>query len=216
MKKLLFIFISMFLLFNINAKAIKVELSSYIPGVYIKKSNNTETRYMQVRWVNGSLTKHFLYCIDPFIDIDPNYDYKIENGATNAFANINFDTWQRLRAASHFGYGYKNHNSDEWYAVTQLVIWQIIEPNSVFYFTDTLNGNKTNKYDYMTDELYQLINDYLDVEDYYVSVNNLNHLDIYIPDSDDYRLKNASFGEIFSINHLYFKETFNGERIYSK
>jgi hypothetical protein len=34
----------------------------------------------------------------------------------------------------------------KWYAVTQLLIWRVVDPDSEFYFTDTSNGEKISKY----------------------------------------------------------------------
>ena len=69
------------------------------------------------------------------------------------------DTWQRVTDLVAFGYLYKDHIDDKWYAITQMMIWETVDKNNSFYFTDTLNGNKVDIYNEEKAEIERLISD---------------------------------------------------------
>ena len=77
---------------------------------------------------------------------------------------------KRIKDIIHFGYGYNNHSSIEWYALTQLMVWQVADPSNDFYFTDHLNGNRISRLENEMNEINSLIDNYYTLP----SINNEN------------------------------------------
>lgn len=126
---------------------------SYIPNAYIKKLHNGRGTYKQMKFIIRQRDGMFAYCIEPWETLssyDP-YDesYNIHDLSDEVLEHIN--------KIAYYGYGYQNHTDSIWYAVTQLMIWRYVEPGDEFYFTGTLNGTKTTKYDAMFQELENLV-----------------------------------------------------------
>lgn len=90
------------------------------------------------------------YCIEPgvptyFGEYEGIYDTTIEE--VNERTNISIDSLKLILAYAHFGYGYNNHLSDDWYVATQALIWQ--ELGMEFSFTS--RNNLSNPFLYVID-----------------------------------------------------------------
>ena len=156
MKKIIFFLMIILVLSittNINAKTYSFYEAETIDNVYINRyESSTDTLYYQkARFFRDSSTKDFAYCVEPQIKFSEGANY------TTSELNLSGAKVKRLKEIAHFGYGYKSHTDKIWYAVTQVMIWQETEGKNHAYFTDTLNGNKITKYDYMIDEINNLI-----------------------------------------------------------
>ena len=159
MKKIIFFLI---ILCTIIINCYKVEAKTYnfyeaemIDDVYlIRYEESTKTKYYQkARFFREKESKDLAYCIDAFITFNEEANYSTKT------PNLSSKQIDRLSKIAHFGYKYKNHTDKVWYAVTQVMIWKELEGDNNIYFTDTLNGNKTNKYDSYIKEINNLIND---------------------------------------------------------
>ncbi|NLC87883.1 MAG: Cys-Gln thioester bond-forming surface protein, partial [Clostridiaceae bacterium] len=137
--------------------------SEYINNIYINKVKpNGSINYKQARFIRRSEDNAFVYCLQPYVDIDNNLpyytvireDYARILGLTEA-------QWERISLLAYYGYQYNengyNHSSHKWYAVTQVMIWRTTNPESDFYFTNGLNGSKVNTYDSEIAEIEKLI-----------------------------------------------------------
>lgn len=155
--------------------------SEHIPNIFIRKyRDDGYIKYQQARFMRRSEDNAFMYCLQPFVDIDNNLPYY--NIARSDFAsvlNITEEQWDRIALLAYYGYQYNengfNHSNNKWYAITQLMIWRTIEPQNKFVFTDTLNGkNLPNKF---ADEIAEM--DML-VKNHYTRPN-FNITDLSIP-----------------------------------
>jgi hypothetical protein len=167
MKKLISICILSFILLLVNGPKIMAQgtetfkVGSYIDDAYIKKDLGDVSHYLHSQFIIRNLDNKVVYCLDPFISLDTNVFYATYNYDQANIAKLSSEQWQKIRALIYFGYKYSGHESNIWYSITQVAIWRYLRPDADIYFTDKLNGNKTNKYDAMLNELNSLANNYL-------------------------------------------------------
>ena len=162
MKKIL-IFLTIgiitFFSFNktINAKTDTFYEAEYLDNIYMVRYNKqTKTKYYQkARLYRRTSDGKIAYCLQPFVTFNTtNNTYE----TVDQLPDIDEATLTRLNDIIGFGYNYSSHTDLKWYAITQLMIWQTVDPNNEFYFTDTLNGNKINIYDEEINIINNLIN----------------------------------------------------------
>ena len=163
MKKLI-IFLITALCFNvINMHYVKAAETysfyegEYIPGIWINKVKDGLIHYEQVRFLRQSGTNQFSYCLEPFVPLNVNGVYTKDLTADN----LSPSQMKRISLIAYFGYQYGNHTDSKWYAISQYMIWKEADPNHDIYFTDRLNGNRTNIYDGEIAEINNLISNYL-------------------------------------------------------
>ena len=121
--------------------------AEYIDNIYIVRYNKkTNIKYYQkARVYRRNADAHLAYCLQPFVTFNPedNVYQSVDN-----LPQLTEEQKQKIIDIIGLGYGYPSNGYNlKWYAVTQLMIWQTVEPNNEFYFTDTLNGNKINDFD---------------------------------------------------------------------
>ncbi len=156
MKKIKFFLMIVLFLFigiNANAKTYSFYEAEMIDDVYINRyeSSSKTIYYQKARFFRETGTKDFAYCVEPKTKFNEDSSYSPSE------LNLSGSQVKKLKEIAHFGYGYKNHTDKIWYAVTQVMLWKETEGDNNVYFTDTLNGNKITKYDYMMDEINKLI-----------------------------------------------------------
>lgn len=150
--------------------------SEYISNVYIKKvRSDGYVKYQQGQFIRRSEDNAFVYCLQPFVTIDNNYIYNIAREDYEVYLNMTKEQWNRISLLAYYGYGYGNHNSQKWYAITQVLIWRTAEPNSDIYFTNTLNGTRNDSL--FASEIQEIENL---VANHY-KIPNFNTSDITIP-----------------------------------
>ncbi len=161
---------------NINVKAESTTFyeAETIPGVYLNKEKAGITYYLTGKIVRENHSNQHAYCIEPFVMFNANSVY------TPTFNpnNLTIEQQNKIALISHFGYGYQNHTDSKWYAITQLMIWQVADPNADYYFTQTLNGQRIEPFNNEINEINNLINNYttknnIDGKTYYSAANNL-------------------------------------------
>ena len=143
---------------NVYASTVNFYEGEYIDGIYMnKRAKGSNTIYYQkARFFRQSGTNDFAYCIEPFNFFNETSTYQ----STITPSNLTAYQKNRISMIAHFGYGYGNHTSTKWYAITQFMIWQAADPNGDFYFTDSLNGNRIEKFTSEINEINNLINNY--------------------------------------------------------
>ncbi len=161
MKKILFI--SLFILISLLPNHIKALESSfyegeYIPDMYIKKfkNGNNTGKYEHMKVFRRKEDNRVVYCLELWESLNSNKS--INGNEYPNYYNIDRSTLDRIVLIAYYGYGYKNHTDIKWYGVTQFMIWKEIEKDSNIFFTDTLNGNRVNKYESEMNEIYDLVN----------------------------------------------------------
>lgn len=161
------ILLSAFSTLNVHAESFFE--SEYLSDVYMNKyqySTNT-IYYQQARVFRRTADHAIAYCLEPFVFFDGNQNYT----PTVNPRNLSKAQIDRISKISHFGLGYKNHNTMKWYAITQLMIWQVADTSGDYYFTDGLNGPRINLYQNEMQEINNLIKEY----DKLPSFNNNNY-----------------------------------------
>lgn len=169
-KKIIFLITILTILLGIKkayAEEYKFYEAEFIDQIYMNKyqySNNT-IYYQQARKFRNSRTNELVYCIEPLTFFNENSTYT----TTTTPRNLAQSQVDRIKKIAYFGYKYKGHIEDSWYAVAQLMIWKEANPyGGDYYFTETLNGQRTNKFDYQISEINRLINEY----DHEISIEN--------------------------------------------
>lgn len=162
MKKILFFVITV-TIFCLNINDVEATSSTfyeaeYIDGIYMnkQKANSSTIYYQKARFFRQTGSNHFAYCIDPFIFFKEGSIYE----ETINPDNLTNEQKEQISLIGHFGYNYKNHYDNKWYAITQFMIWKIADPTGNFYFTDGLNGPKIDIYQQEMKEINTLIENY--------------------------------------------------------
>ena len=136
--------------------------SEYISNIYLKKVKpDGYTKYQQARFIRRSEDNQFVYCLQPYIDIDNNLPYyDVIREDYEKVLGFSESQWDRISLLAYYGYGYGNHTDQKWYVITQVMIWRTTNPESDIYFTDTLNGSRVNKFDGEIAELESLVSNH--------------------------------------------------------
>lgn len=134
-----------------NAETAKFYEAEYIDEIYINKYQySTKTIYYQkARFFRKAGTNEYAFCIEPFAFFNESSSYE----STLNPRNLTPEQMDRIGKIAYFGYGYQNHLSTKWYAITQFMIWQVADQSGDYYFTDRLNGNRV---DYFMDEINEI------------------------------------------------------------
>lgn len=152
MKKILLFLITLLAAtITANAQEISFYEQDYINGIYMNKVKDGYILYQQARFFRNRQTNEAVYCIEPFATFNENGVYQEQ------IPNLTEQQKERLSLLSYYGYNYPGHEDQKWYAITQLLIWQTADPSGTYYFTNTLNGTKTNKFDSEIIEIENLI-----------------------------------------------------------
>lgn len=162
-KKTIFLILTISLFTLCQTKTVKATSatfyeSDYIPNIWMNKKNPNDALiyYNQARFFKETSTNNIAYCIEPFIFFNQNNSY-IETETPN---NYTQEQITNMTLISHFGYGYENHTEPKWYAITQMMLWKIAEPNGYYYFSEYKNGPEVNMFEDEINELNNLVENY--------------------------------------------------------
>jgi len=152
----IFIFIVCFIFIDMaNASALEASFkqTSYIDGI-IQHRMDTDgiVYYQKARFIERD-DGVFAYCIEPFSTLDENITYKGEV----KIDSISEEKWKEIYLTAYYGYGYENHTDPKWYAITQLMIWQIAQPSAKMYFADYPLGEDNHQFDSEMNEIKMLV-----------------------------------------------------------
>lgn len=158
-----FLFLSFLGIKEVNAETYTGQAiwpSEHISNIYIKKFRaDGYIKYQQASFIRRSEDNAFVYCLQPYVEIDNNLPYyNIARSDYASVLNLTEAQWDRVSLLAYYGYQYNingyDHSNNKWYAITQVLIWRTVEPTSKIVFTDTLNGNTLpNKF---SDEIAEL------------------------------------------------------------
>ena len=185
-KKIIFLILLLtFITQNVKAENATFYEAEYIDGIYMNKYNfNTKTTYYQkARFFRKTGTNEYAYCIEPFSFFQENTVYE----ETMTPYNLSKEKIEKISKIAYYGYGYQNHTDPKWYAITQMMIWQVSDDAGNYYFSDTLNGNAANLYLKEEGEINQLIsqneivpsfvnNTYTIVEDHEIIIEDVHNV----------------------------------------
>lgn len=110
--------------------------------------------YQKARFFRKSGTNEAAYCIEPFAFFNQNIQYE---STLNPY-NLDQSQKDRISKIAYYGYGYKNHTTPDWYAITQFMIWQVADNGGDYYFTNGLNGPRINLFQDKINEINNLVN----------------------------------------------------------
>lgn len=139
----------------------KFYISDVIEGISYAKVKNGKTEYRQAKFKRRSSDNKIVYCIEPFVNMAENTNYKGYDANYEKVLSMSKSVWKRVSLLAYYGYNYKkddiNHTADKWYPITQIMIWKTIDKNATFYWTDTYEGKKVTKYTKEMEEIETLV-----------------------------------------------------------
>lgn len=115
-----------------------------IANIFIRKYRaDGYIKYQQGSFIRRSEDNAFVYCLQPYVDIDNNLPYyNIARSDYATYLNMTQEQWDRISLLAYYGYQYNengyDHSNNKWYVITQVLIWRTAEPTSRIVFTDTL------------------------------------------------------------------------------
>lgn len=139
-----------FFVILLKASAIEVptfQTGEMISDVFIKKERGDGYyQYKQGRILRKSDDWAFIYCLEPFKEINNDSHYDVFDYSYANILHISDDVWERVSLLSYYGFDYVddefNHTEYKWYTITQVLIWKTLYPEYEIYFTRTLNGTR--------------------------------------------------------------------------
>lgn len=104
-----------------------------------------------------------VYCLEAHVHFNDNsnvvgYD---DDGSHTNLSKLSFEDRQRVFNIAYYGYGYGNHTSMDWYAATQLLIWEITDRNNATPYPiepGDRSLTRSSRYDAMMNEINFLVN----------------------------------------------------------
>ena len=151
--------------------------SEKIANVFIRKYRaDGYIKYQQASFIRRSHDNAFVYCLQPYIEINNNLPYyQIARSDYATYLNMTQAQWDRISLLAYYGYQYNengyDHSNNKWYAITQVLIWRVAEPTSRIVFTDTLNGSDmANKFASEIAEIENLVENHYKRPDFNIDV----------------------------------------------
>lgn len=155
MKKIVFIFLTLFIFIPISKGLAKFSIGEKVPNMNVGIISNQNVSYNGVPYVIKRSDGVFVYGLEHQLKVNTTsyyteYDYNDER------FNLTDDQLNKINTLAYYGYGYKNHTGVEWYGVTQFLIWKELDYRDVF-FTDKPYGNRIVAYKNEMTELRELV-----------------------------------------------------------
>ena len=184
--------------------------SEMIANVYIKKIRSDGiVKYQQAHFMRRSEDNAFVYCLQPFVDINNNYVYQVARSDYEIYLNMSKEQFNKISLYAYYGYKYGNHSSHKWYAITQVMIWRTADPNSQFFFTDK-NGNVNNNlFANEIAELESLVNSHYTVPEF----ENISNIKLQINNSISIDDRNNKLSEYKISNQNNVSASINGNTL---
>lgn len=134
---------------NVDVKAEEytgqIWASEYISNIFVKKVRpDGSGQYKQARFIRKSDDNQFVYCLQPFVEVNNNATYNVAYSDYAVILGMSEEQWKRVSLLAYYGYGYGSHTDAKWYEITQVLIWRTVDTTADIYFTDTLNGNRND------------------------------------------------------------------------
>lgn len=149
--------LSLIIPYSVKATNSKFYEGEYISRTWYNRVTENKTKYyQQARIYREQGTNNPAYCLEPFVALNDSKEYH----STVNPNNLTKEQIKRISLIAYYGYNYQNHQDKKWFAISQVLIWQTVYPQGEFYFTDSLNGNRINRYQKEIAELEALIRNY--------------------------------------------------------
>lgn len=171
--------------------------------------NSHITYFQKARFFRKTNTNEFAYCIEPFSIFNENSKYE----STTTPYNLSESQIDKISKIAHFGYGYKNHTDPKWYAITQFMIWKE-SANGDYYFTDSLNGNRIDKFNDEMNEINNLINNYNKIPHFNKEYTIISGNNLILEDNFE-NIKITGDNQILENNKLVINPTKEGIYTYN-
>lgn len=227
MKKLLFIFLFLFLIENVYANdAVQFYYTEEkIEGMWITRIDKNTTKSSNPYVLRRKNDNSYVYCLQPFILLNQKEDYTAYYN-NHKLLNISDKDWERISNLAYFGYQYPGHEEKKWYGITQYLIWKTVAKDVTIYFADGKNGKKINAYQSEIKEIENLIEDYQNLkkinqeklvfktrEDWNAWKNRSIILkNSIMPLGEDYSFQLPKNDGIFGVDVFYYHN--NGQNVY--
>ncbi len=151
------VFAVLAMVFSNHVKAETIRTGDYVGKVYMKKVKDGRSMYLRSQWVLRS-DGQFVYCLEPWKTVSDGEVY-VQADATS-YNELSKEQMDKIILLAYYGYGYEGHEDENWYTITQLVIWQTVDPAGDFFFTDGLNGPRQTLYESEMAELRNLVEEH--------------------------------------------------------
>ena len=155
MKKIIFIFLTLFIFIPFSNALTKFSLGDKVPNMHIGSISSQNVSYNAVPFVLRRNDGVFVYCLEHQSKINTT-DYYTEYDYNDERFNLTDEQINKINTIAYYGYGYKNHTGLEWYGVTQFLIWKELDYRDVF-FTDAPYGNRIVAYKNEMNEIRELV-----------------------------------------------------------
>lgn len=165
------IFLLVFSIGKVNAENFYED--NYVTGVFATYQKNDFVKAQQMRFIRRYGDNIAAYCLTPEETIYENEKYTARFSNQSNYLNISKEKYKRISEIAYFGYNYKNHTDIKWYAITQVMLWKEMEPNSDVFYTDKIKGNRIERFLLEEQEINNLIKNYN-------LLPNINNLDLTI------------------------------------
>lgn len=152
-KKILSVFLVMMIAITSMVKVNALTYSGYIKGhdylsprYYYMHVKGSREMWVTFRFITRSTDGAFMYCVQPFVSIDADAKYNITTEDIPSVMGISESTWKQISRIAYYGYMYTDsshdHTASKWYAATQMLIWNTVDPSVDSFFTKTLRGTR--------------------------------------------------------------------------
>ncbi len=215
--KVILLLVGFFVFGNVTYAETFLE-GEYLKGEYINKRNDDKTYYMTMQFIKDS-EGNIVYCLEPFVSFSEGKSYAKYESDLTSYKELDKVQKRKIELIIYYGYGYGNRNTDKWYAITQYLVWNIVDNNSDIYFTDKLNGKRVDKYKDEMDVILSDVNNHDTIpsfiKDYVVNLNDelvIKGLDTkyeiidsdykYVRDSYDFLISKVDKGGSISVRKI--------------
>ncbi len=122
MKKII---ICILLFLSLQNNIVNATEGKYVPDKLDYEVHMGKHRVFYKKYIEVSGKSIIAYCVAPNSVANPDSVYS--NKQAHEYDVLIESTKRELALIAYFGYGYENRNSDLWYAVTQSMIWNVLE-----------------------------------------------------------------------------------------
>lgn len=208
MKKIIFIFLTLFIIIPTSQALSKFHIAEKVPDMHIESVRDIGV-HNGVPFVIRRDDNKFVYCLERPKDINENEYYK-EYSYNDEMFNLTDKQLEKINLLGIYGYQYKDHTDIKWYGITQFLIWKTLYNN--VYFTDTKDGNEVTIYEDEINEIERLVNNYLTLPSFANSTREFSIDTGYIVYDhnnviDNYEVKSSNIDTYIKDNNLHIDAT---------
>lgn len=204
MKKIIFIFLTLFIFIPNSPALSKFHIAEKVPNMHIESVRDIGI-HNGVPFIIRRDDGQFVYCLERPKDVNEN-EYYDEYTYNNKLFNLTEEQLDRINLIAYYGYQYLDHTDIKWYGVTQFLIWGTLYQD--VYFTDTRYGNRIDAYVSEVREIESLISKYYTLPSFsYESFNYSINTTYEILDLNgvlnNYEIKSSNIDTYIYNNKLY-------------